>query len=216
MSELKGLMHCTRFLQTCGRRLELPDEVITTTAVCYTRISDTVLVSEVEPVLLGITLLYLVAKSSDHPRDLRDCISVATALADPVAVAPIAVDDRYRDVRESVVSTEQLVLRALDFDVGAGLPLRRLLLLFLLSFERDVNTVAGKEGRPPCAPTTFARMARTCTAILNDAVTFGPYVGLLAPTLQDAPSLVRVLDTLLSVYERPDICHEELRRVSET
>lgn len=69
-------------------------QVITTTAVCYTRISDTVLVSEVEPVLLGITLLYLVAKSSDHPRDLRDCISVATALADPVAVAPIAVDDR--------------------------------------------------------------------------------------------------------------------------
>jgi hypothetical protein len=70
---------------------------------------------------------------------------------------------RYRELRESVIAAEQLILRALRFDVaGCGdLPPRRLLLLFLRSLEQDLPEGIVLDG--------FARFARTCVAVLNDA-----------------------------------------------
>jgi hypothetical protein len=72
------------------------------------------------------------------------------------------------------VSAEQLVLRALGFDVVMDVPVRRLLLFFLLSFERDLPTVTAQgEGGAGAQlkPESFAQLARTCTAIVNDVVT---------------------------------------------
>jgi hypothetical protein len=45
-------------------------------------------------VLLGITLLYVAAKCTDNPRDLRDCITVGVSVADPESSAPMPIDSR--------------------------------------------------------------------------------------------------------------------------
>ena len=44
-------------------------------------------------------------------------------------------------MKDSVLSAEQLVLRSLGFDVQPSIPTRRLLLVFLLSFERDFQSL---------------------------------------------------------------------------
>eukprot|EP00037_Helgoeca_nana_P016035 m.150473 g.150473 ORF g.150473 m.150473 type:complete len:250 (+) comp23303_c0_seq1:305-1054(+) len=236
-----------RFLQTCGQRLGLSDVVTATAAQCYHRVGQTVLAGEVDPVLLGITLLYVAAKCTDNPRDLRDCITVGVSVADPESSAPMPIDSRYREVRESVVSAEQLVLRALGFDVVMDVPVRRLLLFFLLSFERDLPTVTAQgEGGvgAQLKPESFAQLARTCTAIVNDVVTTSVciehppeelaagilylgaslntsfmtidvverYVGMLVPSLRDSAVLAKAVDSLLTVYECPQLKREELRQ----
>mmetsp|Transcript_26102 Transcript_26102/g.68517 ORF Transcript_26102/g.68517 Transcript_26102/m.68517 type:complete len:239 (+) Transcript_26102:53-769(+) len=227
-----------RFIQTCGQRLALPDEVLETAARGYHRVHATALGTEVDPVLLCITMLYATAKATDHPRDLRDCITVGLATVTPASDGPIPIDEKYRDIRESVIATEQLVLRALRFDLVPDPAPWQLLLLFLRSFERDGVASAGGRG-----PDATARLARTCTAVLNDTATsaaaaamppdhlaaavlhvgaaleeaapadvLATYVGLLVPALCDEATLAKSAGTVLSVYERPELAREDLRR----
>jgi hypothetical protein len=69
-------------------------QVIEAATRSYHRVHGTSLSGEIDPSLLGITLIYLAAKCADTPRDLRDCITVGVSVADPAQPSPIPIDEK--------------------------------------------------------------------------------------------------------------------------
>lgn len=65
--------------------------------------------------LLATTVMYLAAKSQESPRQLRDVVNVSFRCLHPHR-PPLSVGSLYERLRESVVNSELIVLRYLQFD----------------------------------------------------------------------------------------------------
>lgn len=68
-----------------------------------------------------MTVVYLAAKMGEAPQDLRNVVNTCyRALHQDKP--PLLVGDLYRELRESVVNCELIVLRILHFEVAARTP----------------------------------------------------------------------------------------------
>ena len=119
-----------------------------------------------QPAVLCQAILYLASKSEEEHRRLRDIITVVHRMKYPGAEL-LHLGAEHSRLRDHIVSTEQLVLRVLGFNLNVELPYN-----FLYNMLKRLN-----------ASQSFARLA---TAVLND---FYPYSFILefdAPTLAAA------------------------------
>jgi hypothetical protein len=64
--------------------------------------------------------MYLATKAEEQPRDLRDIITVGYSCIHREGEPPLRVGSLYRELRESVIACELLVLRGVGFDLGGA------------------------------------------------------------------------------------------------
>lgn len=101
-----------------------------------------------QPAVLCQAILYLASKSEEEHRRLRDIITVVHRMKFPGAEL-LHLGTEHTRLRDHIVSTEQLVLRVLGFNLNVELPYN-----FLYNMFKLINS-----------STAFGRLA---TAILND------------------------------------------------
>jgi hypothetical protein len=104
------------------------------------------------PAVLVQSLLFLACKSEEEHRRLRDIITVVFRMLHPGGEW-LHLGDSHSKLREHIVTTEQLILRFLGFNLNVDLPHR-----YMYNYLRKLN-----------ASHTIAQLS---TAVLNDLHAF--------------------------------------------
>eukprot|EP00040_Diaphanoeca_grandis_P012238 m.62228 g.62228 ORF g.62228 m.62228 type:complete len:276 (+) comp23115_c0_seq1:279-1106(+) len=162
--QLKTIQNApTIFIDEIGQKLRLSAMVIATAKTLFHRFQRSPSRDELDLPLLCLTLLYIAAKIEETPRDLRDVITTGyTSLHNDDKM--LRIDKLYRELRESMISCEQLVLRALGFQYAVNHP-HRILLLLLRSIEIDLKQQL--EAHPD--PDIMKLLAKKSWAVLCDS-----------------------------------------------
>eukprot|EP00039_Didymoeca_costata_P000638 m.46611 g.46611 ORF g.46611 m.46611 type:complete len:221 (-) comp10390_c0_seq1:714-1376(-) len=103
-------------IRKIGLKLELPSWTIGSALVYYHRFNLSPAADSVDDSLLSISCVYLATKAEETLRSLRDVITCGYSCLYPRANV-LPVDAFYQELRESVIRAEQILLRALAFDV---------------------------------------------------------------------------------------------------
>jgi hypothetical protein len=119
-----------------------------------------------QPAVLCQAILYLASKSEEEHRRLRDIISVVHVMKYPEAEL-LHLGPEHSALRDHIVTTEQLVLRVLGFNLNVNLPYG-----YLYNMLKSLNA------SPP--------MARLANACLNDLYPFSIILEYDAPLLAAA------------------------------
>lgn len=77
--------------------------------------------TEIDTMLLATTTMFLACKVTEQPRRLSDVIGTGYRILHPTH-APLDLDEGYYSLRSSVVTTELILVRLLEFDLECSLP----------------------------------------------------------------------------------------------
>jgi hypothetical protein len=161
-------------IREVGRKLSLPPLVTCSALALYHRFTAAAAAAEFDSSLIVMAVVYLATKAEECPRDLRDVITVGHSCIhrdEPT----LRVGKMYRELRESVIACELLVLRGVGFDLGgvAAHPHRHLLHFATLLEQHQVDRRedAGAAASSSDIPTDDALRGavNTAWALCNDA-----------------------------------------------
>eukprot|EP00051_Salpingoeca_urceolata_P025776 m.467518 g.467518 ORF g.467518 m.467518 type:complete len:258 (+) comp20364_c1_seq1:1172-1945(+) len=118
--------------------------------------------ADVDWALLGTTALFLAAKMDTAPVDLRDVVNTAYRTLHPND-SPLKIGEEYKQLRESVVTCELIVLRTLGFSLNFDLP-HQYVLHFVSALSGCCKALdASKDGQ-----SNLQRLAQLSWTLLND------------------------------------------------
>eukprot|EP00741_Cyanophora_paradoxa_P003927 tig00000737_g3820.t1 len=138
------------FIQETGVKLRMPQFVIATAIYFFHQFFQHNSFACTERETVPLACLYLASKSEEHCRKLRDIINVAYRVRNPDK-APLRVGKEYWDMKELLIVTEQMLLRALAFDMSVDLPYK-----YLLNYLKSLRV-----------PKSFSQL---CWALVNDSL----------------------------------------------
>eukprot|EP00729_Bicosta_minor_P009937 gene9937-5147_t len=139
-----GWREATKLIREIGLKMSLPTTVVCTSLALYHRFIAGPASDQLDLGLVAMAVVYLASKAEENPRDLRDVITVGHNCLRPEE-APLRVGSFYRELRESVIACELLVLRGVGFDLVVAHPHRHLL-HFATLLEQDLNSNSGGSG----------------------------------------------------------------------
>ncbi|XP_065836523.1 cyclin-Q-like isoform X2 [Oscarella lobularis] len=137
--------------------LKLSSVCTSTATTLYHRFFDAQSLNEYNPHLVAAACLYLASKIDELPRKVRDIVNVSYRCLHKKE-PPLDVSDRYWKLRDSLVTCEFVVLRALGFRVAVDNP-HQYLLHYLKLLSDWLNCDVWKSTSLPAL----------CWTLLNDS-----------------------------------------------
>jgi hypothetical protein len=109
--------------------------------------------------ILLSALLFVFSKACEHLRSIRDVVNVVKALM----VETIETGEEYKQLKSDIVKQEQMLLRALDFNLDEGNDHHK----FLLNFSYFLQQENYLE-QELISPTVYDGAVKTALTLLND------------------------------------------------
>eukprot|EP00118_Oscarella_pearsei_P016947 m.165955 g.165955 ORF g.165955 m.165955 type:complete len:227 (+) comp38904_c0_seq3:182-862(+) len=126
LEERKRHFELTKFIFEAVRMLKLSSVCAATATTLYHRFFNVQRLQDYDAHLVATSCLYLASKIAESPRKVRDIVNVSHRCLhgdDPL----LDVGERYWKLRDSLVTCEFVVLRALRFQVEVDCPHQYLL-----------------------------------------------------------------------------------------
>ncbi|ESP03570.1 hypothetical protein LOTGIDRAFT_237668 [Lottia gigantea] len=123
-----------RFIQEAGLKLRLTSLPIATAAVIYHKFFRENKITDFDPYLVGTTALYMAGKIEEEVVKLRDVVNICHRTLHKNK-PPLDIGETFWSLRESVASSELLILRSLRFKVVFSQPHK--FVLHYLKFLKD-------------------------------------------------------------------------------
>ncbi|XP_075723656.1 cyclin Q [Rhipicephalus microplus] len=142
-----------RMLFEAGTKLEAKPQTIATAATYFHRFFQECSPDDYDFYLVAATAMYLAGKVEEDSLKIRDVVNVFHKCSFPLS-DPLPLGEEYWCLRDSIVQTELLMLRVLEFRLSVDHPHR-----YLLHYLRSLNdwlgplTCGGGGGArsgPPC------------------------------------------------------------------
>ncbi|XP_063065403.1 cyclin-Q [Engraulis encrasicolus] len=150
--EVKTHFRVCRFIIETGVKLGMKSLPVATACALYHRFFRTASLDVYEPYLVAMSAIYLAGKVEEQHLRTRDIINVCHRFFHPGS-EPMELDNKFWELRDSVVQCELLILRQLNFQVANEHP-HKYLLHYLVSVRNLVNRHAW--ARTPIAETAWA------------------------------------------------------------
>ncbi|TSM04860.1 Cyclin-related protein FAM58A [Bagarius yarrelli] len=141
-----------RFITETGVKLGMRSVPVATACSLYHKFFQTACLQVYEPYLVAMSCIYLAGKVEEQHLRTRDIINVCHRYFRPGS-DPLELNEKFWELRDSVVQCELLVLRQLNFHVSFEHP-HKYLLHYLLSVRSLMNRYAWS--RTPIAETAWA------------------------------------------------------------
>ncbi|XP_055220134.1 cyclin-Q-like [Gorilla gorilla gorilla] len=172
-----------RFIMEASVKLGMRSIPIATACTIYRKFFCETSLDACDPYLIAMFSIYLAGKVEEQHLQTRDIINVSNKYFNPSG-EPLELDSRFRELRDSIVQCQLLMLRVLRFQVSFQHP-HKYLLHYLVSLKNWLNRHSWQ--RTPVAVTAWA--------LLRDSYHRG-----LCLRFQDQHIAVAVLYLALQVY----------------
>ncbi|KAK3547145.1 hypothetical protein QTP86_015608 [Hemibagrus guttatus] len=151
-NETKTHFRVCRFIIETGVKLGMRSVPVATACSLYHKFFQTASLQVYEPYLVAMSCIYLAGKVEEQHLRTRDIINVCHRYFHPGS-DPMELNEKFWELRDSVVQCELLILRQLNFHVSFEHP-HKYLLHYLLSVRSLMNRHAWS--RTPIAETAWA------------------------------------------------------------
>ncbi|KAJ8260390.1 hypothetical protein GJAV_G00181550 [Gymnothorax javanicus] len=151
-ADTKTHFRVCRFIMETGVKLGMHSVPVATACALYHRFFKTASLRVYEPYLVAMSAIYLAGKVEEQHLRTRDIINVCHRYMHADS-EPLELNSQFWELRDSVVQTELLILRQLNFQVSFQHP-HKYLLHYLLSLKALLNRHAW--GRTPVCETAWA------------------------------------------------------------
>lgn len=141
-----------RFITETGVKLGMRSVPVATACSLYHKFFQSASLQIYEPYLVAMSCIYLAGKVEEQHLRTRDIINVCHRYFRPGSF-PMELNEKFWELRDSVVQCELLILRQLNFHVSFEHP-HKYLLHYLLSLRNLLNRHAWS--RTPISETAWA------------------------------------------------------------
>lgn len=152
------------FVQETSIKLRLSPVAIGTALVLTHCLERKISIKGMQDIhLFAEAIVLIVSKTAEESRRVRDVVNVAYRMLHPSPQPPLEINQKYKSHKESVLATEQMILRSIGFSLNFEVPHK-----YLLNY---LHSLGGSQF-----------LAQTCWNVLND-ILLSSKIALTTPSL---------------------------------